>query len=85
MHLPPFLLGLVQDHAMTCECDTGDLLYSAISPQLQRDRSTLVFFFFFFFFLSIAQRIGSKPPPSHMKVLSFVRDVRTFEMTPYKV
>ena len=40
------------------------------------------FFFFFFFLLSIAQRIGSWPPPSHMKVLSFVRDVRTFEMTP---
>ena len=38
--------------------------------------------FFFFFLLSIAQRIRSKPPPSHMKVLSFVRDVRTFEMTP---
>ena len=41
------------------------------------------FFFFSFFLLSIAQQIGSKPPPSHMKVLSFVRDVRTFEMTPY--
>ena len=40
---------------------------------------------FFFFLLSIAQRIGSKPPPSHMKVLSFVRDVWTFEMTPYFV
>ena len=50
-----------------------------------KPRSAIGFFFFFFFFLlSIAQRIGSKPPPSHMKVLSFVRDVRTFEMTPYK-
>ena len=41
-------------------------------------------FFFFFFFLwpSIAQRIRSKPPPFHMKVLSFVRDVQTVEMTP---
>ena len=40
-------------------------------------------FSFFFFLLSIAQRFGCKPPPSHMKVLSFVRDVWTFEMTPY--
>ena len=37
---------------------------------------------FFFFLLSIAQRNGSKPPPPDMKVLSFVRDVRNFEMTP---
>ena len=42
----------------------------------------LRFFFFFFFSLSIAQRFGLKPPPSHMKVLSFVRDVWNFEMTP---
>ena len=41
------------------------------------------FFFFFFFLLSIAQRNRSKPPPPDMKVLSFVRDVWNFEMTPY--
>ena len=34
------------------------------------------------FLLSIAQRIGSKPPPPDMKVLSFVRDVWNSEMTP---
>ena len=48
----------------------------------QRDRSHFFVPFFFFLLLSIALRIGSKPPPSHMKVLSFVRDVWTFEMTP---
>ena len=37
---------------------------------------------FFFFLPSITQRIGFKPPPSHMKVLSFVRHVWNFEMTP---
>ena len=57
----------------------GDLTLQA--PHAARLR--FFFFFFFFFFLpSIAQRIGFKPPPSHMKVLSFVRDVWNFEMTP---
>ena len=41
-------------------------------------------FFFFFFLLSIAQRNGSKSPPPDVKVLSFVHDVRNFEMTPYR-
>ena len=39
-------------------------------------------FFFNFYLLSIAQRNLSKPPPPDMKVLSFVRDVWNFEMTP---
>ena len=63
----------------------GDLLLSASAAvRLVDGRAFLLLFFFFFFFflLSIAQRIRSKPPPSHMKVLSFVRDVQTFEMTP---
>ena len=86
MHLPPFF-------ALTCSRlhndlrqFIGDLLYL----KAPRDRSTvaLVFFFYFYFYCFLfflhllAQRIGSKPPPFHMKVFSFVRDLRTFEMTP---
>ena len=78
MHLPPFLLGLVWDRTMTC--DTLLEICSYLQAP-QRDR-LMVALFFKIFLLSIAQRIGSKPPPSHMKVLSFVRDVWTFEMTP---
>ena len=78
---PAFLLGIVRDRAMTCNTLLEICSYLQ-APQC--DWSTVsLFFFFLFFLLSIAQRIRSKPPPSHIKVLSFVRDVRTFGMTPY--
>ena len=60
------------DRITTCNTSFGDLT-TLQAPQHDCD---------FFFLLSIAQRIGFKPPPSHMKVLSFVRDVWNFEMTP---
>ena len=46
---------------------------------LCKHRSTIAFFFFFFCCRSHNE---SGPNPSHMKVLSFVRDVWNFEMTP---
>ena len=85
------LISAMDTHACTSRLFCLDLIEIAQWPATvsvhysylqapQRDRSAVALFFFFL--LSIAQRIGSKPPPSHMKVLSFVRDVRTFEMTP---
>ena len=86
LHLLPFLLGSRSRNDL--QHFSGDLLLSASAAvRLVDGRAFCLFFFFFFFFflLSIAQRIRSKPPPSHMKVLSFVRDVRTFEMTPKRI
>ena len=80
MHIQPFLLGLVWDRAMTCDT----LIYWRLALNASNAARSFALLFPFFLLLSIAQRIGSKPPPSHMKVLSFVRDVRTFEMTPYE-
>ena len=66
----------------------------AVVPLLNTISTLFLFFcklkggwsgFFFFFLLSIAKRNGSKPPPPDMKVLSFVRDVRNFEMNPYNI
>ena len=82
MHAPPAFF------AWTCSRSCNylrhfirDFLLTASAAARLVD-SRAFFLSFFFFLLSIAQRIGSWPPPSHMKVLSFVRDVRTFEMTP---
>ena len=83
MHAPPrLLLGLVRDRAMTW--DTLLEICSLCKHRSAIGRTFFPFFLFFFFLLllSIAQRIGSKPPHSHMKVFSCVRDVWTFEMTP---
>ena len=78
MHLPPFFLGLVRDRALTC-----DTLWEICSYLQAPQRDQLMIALFFFFFLT-ADRTTNRvqTPPSHMKVLSFVRDVRTFEMTP---
>ena len=76
LHLLPFLLGARSRNDL--QHFIGDLLLSASAAVRLVDGRA--FGLFFFFLLSIAQRIRSKPPPSHMKVLSFVRDVRTFEM-----
>ena len=79
LHLLPFLLGSRLRNDL--QHFIGDLLLSASAAVRLVDGRAFCLFSFFFL-LSIAQRIRSKPPPSHMKVLSFVRDVRTFEMTP---
>ena len=63
--------------AWTCLRSRNDLRHLEICSYLQvpqRDRLTVALFFFFFFTVDrTTNRV--QPPPSHMKDLSFVRDV----------
>ena len=60
MHLPPFLLGLVWDRAMTC--DTLLEICSYLQAP-QRDRSTVALSFFFFFYCRSHNESGPNPLP----------------------
>ena len=66
MHLPPFLLGLVQDHAMTCDT----LLEICSFLQYRRSeigRRFFFFFFFFFFYCRSHNESGPNPLPPKWK------------------